>query len=74
MEDALKDLMQRLGNEINRSLSESKESGATIDEIKQAGYKVSLTLEASISFEREDASKDGVVSKSRSKIDLPSEG
>jgi hypothetical protein len=51
VEDSVKGLMERLGNAINQSVSESKEVVATLEEIKQAGYKISLTMEATIHFE-----------------------
>ena len=56
MEDSVKGLTERLGNAINQLLSESKEIAATLKEIKQTGYKVSLTVEVTI---REDKGTQG---------------
>jgi hypothetical protein len=48
VEDALKELMQRLGNAVNKSLSDSEEIAAAIEEIKEAGYEVKLRMEVTV--------------------------
>lgn len=57
MEDHLKELMQRLGNAINDSLSESDPIAEAIGEIKKEGYDVFLVLEATIGLNRNDTSE-----------------
>ena len=54
MDEALKNLMQDLGNAINDSLSESDRIAEAIGEIKRAGYDVFLVLEATIGFNKRD--------------------
>src|SRR6201984_3354820 len=54
VEERLKELMQKLGNAINDSLSESDRIAEAIGEIKRAGYDVFLVLEATIGFNRRD--------------------
>ena len=56
MEERLKSLMQDLGNAINESLSDSERIAEAIGEIKRAGYDVFLVLEATIGFNKRDAS------------------
>lgn len=58
MEDSLKSLMQDLGNAINESLSDSERIAEAIGEIKSAGYDVFLVLEATIGFNKRDASDE----------------
>jgi hypothetical protein len=53
VEDSVKGRLERLGNAIKQSVSESKEVAATLEEIKQAGYKISLIIEATIHFQDE---------------------
>ena len=48
--------MQDLGNAINESLSDSERIAEAIGEIKRAGYDVFLVLEATIGFNKRDAS------------------
>ena len=52
MDDRLKQLMQRLGNAINESLSDSEGIAEVIGEIKHSGYDVFLVLEATIGFNK----------------------
>lgn len=54
MDEALKNLMQDLGNAINDSLSESDRIAEAIGEIRRAGYDVFLVLEATIGFNKRD--------------------
>jgi hypothetical protein len=54
VDEALKNLMQDLGNAINDSLSESDRIAEAIGEIKRAGYDVFLVLEATIGFNKRD--------------------
>jgi hypothetical protein len=56
VEERLKSLMQDLGNAINESLSDSERIAEAIGEIKRAGYDVFLVLEATIGFNKRDAS------------------
>ncbi len=51
--------MQDLGNAINESLSDSERIAEAIGEIKSAGYDVFLVLEATIGFNKREASDDG---------------
>jgi hypothetical protein len=69
VEDSLKGLIERLGNAINQSVSESKEVAATLEEIKQAGHKISLTIEATIRCQDEGNGE----AVSTSPLELPSE-
>jgi len=50
--------MQELGNAINDSLSESDRIAEAIGEIKRAGYDVFLVSEATIGFNRREASAE----------------
>lgn len=54
MDEALKNLMQDLGNAINESLSDSERIAEAIGEIKSAGYDVFLVLEATIGFNKRE--------------------
>ena len=54
MDEALKNLMQDLGNAINDSLSESDRIAEALGEIRRAGYDVFLVLEATIGFNKRD--------------------
>jgi hypothetical protein len=54
VDEALKNLMQDLGNAINDSLSESDRIADAIGEIRRAGYDVFLVLEATIGFNKRD--------------------
>jgi uncharacterized protein (UPF0335 family) len=56
-DDRLKKLMQELGNAINGSLSDSDRITAVIAEMKRAGYDVSVTMEATIGFNKRDEAK-----------------
>jgi hypothetical protein len=58
LEDRLKELMQELGNAINESLSDSERIASAIGEIKRAGYDVFLVLEATIGFNKREASAE----------------
>lgn len=55
MDERLQELMQRLGNAINESLSDSEGIADVIGEIKRAGYDVFLVLEATIGFNKKPA-------------------
>ena len=52
MEQRLKELIKRLGQAIDESLSDSKAIADVIGEIKREGYDVLLVLEATIGFNR----------------------
>ena len=52
MEHRLKELIKRLGQAIDESLSDSKAIADVIGEIKREGYDVLLVLEATIGFNR----------------------
>ena len=58
MEQRLKDLIKRLGNAIDESLSESDAIEEVIGEIKKEGYDVLLVLEATIGFNRRPADSE----------------
>jgi hypothetical protein len=58
MSDAeIKRLMKGLGESINETLSESPKINECIQKIRDAGYEVSLVIEAKIGFNRKG--KDG---------------
>jgi hypothetical protein len=59
MNEELKRLMQKLGDAINESLSDSDCIAAAIGEIKRAGYDVFLVLEAMIGFKKRDNGSEG---------------
>lgn len=50
MDNRLKELLQQLGNNINKSLTESEEICNNIASIRNAGYDVFLVVEATIGF------------------------
>jgi len=52
MDDQLKQLIQKLGEAINDSLSDSERISEMLGEIKRAGYDVFLVLEATIGFHK----------------------
>jgi uncharacterized protein (UPF0335 family) len=58
LDDRLKQLMKRLGEAINESLSESEHIGDAIAKIKAHGYDVFLVLEATIGFSKREADED----------------
>lgn len=55
MEQRLKDLIKQLGTAIDKSLSQSHAIEEVIGEIKKEGYDVLLVLEATIGFNRRQA-------------------
>ena len=59
MDDHLKQLMQKLGNAINESLSESESMAEVIAEIRQSGYDVYLVLEATIGLNKRKSEGTG---------------
>lgn len=68
-EEELKDLRRKLESAINESLTESSRINITIQDIREAGYEVSLIIEATIGFNRPElAQEEGAVrGKSASK-------
>ena len=54
LDDRLKELIQRLGNVINESLSESESLAEVIGEIRETGYDVFLVIEATIGFNKRE--------------------
>jgi hypothetical protein len=56
-EEELKDLRRRLETAINESLTESSKINITIQDIREAGYEVFLIVEATIGFNRNEATE-----------------
>lgn len=48
-EQRLKGLMEQLGDAVHRTLSDSSTMADVLDDIKQAGYSVSLSVDATFS-------------------------
>ena len=62
MNQQVKDLIQKLGEAIHESVSESEQIAGVVREIREQGFDVLLMLEATIGLnevEDEPASKDG---------------
>jgi hypothetical protein len=51
----MKKKIQELGNAINETLANSSEIAEAIDRIKSEGYDVFLVLEATVGFNKQDA-------------------
>ena len=49
-ETDIKDLMRRLGESINETLSESPKICERVQEIRDAGYEIFLVIEAKVGF------------------------
>ncbi len=73
MDDPLKELMQKLGNTINQSLSESESMAKVIAEIRQSGYDVYLVLQATIGLNKRKSEGSGTKLDSRTPSGPPSE-
>ncbi len=58
MNDRLKELMLELGYAINESIDDSGRISKVVSDIKDAGYEVSLRLEATIAFHKRDEAED----------------
>ena len=56
MDPQLKQLMKELGDAINLSLSDSKRIAKVVSRIKEAGYDIFLTLEATIGVSKKSES------------------
>jgi len=52
----MKKKIQELGNAINETLANSSEIAEAIDRIKSEGYDVFLVLEATVGFNKQEAS------------------
>ena len=50
MEKELKDLVEQLGSAIDESIAESGRIGEIVHEMEQAGYDLTLVLEATMRF------------------------
>jgi hypothetical protein len=59
-EAEIKRLMKHLGESINETLAESPKINERIQEIRDAGYEVFLSIEAKIGFSRKDL-EDGKI-------------
>lgn len=52
MDDKLKELMLKLGDEINAAISDSEGIDEVIGEIKATGYDIFLVLEVTVGFNK----------------------
>jgi hypothetical protein len=50
LEKELKDLVEQLGSAIDETIAESGRIGAIVQEMEQAGYDLTLVLEATMRF------------------------
>ena len=71
MDDPLKELMQKFGNAINESLSESESMAEVIAEIRQSGYD--LVLQATIGLNKRKSEGSGAELDSGTPSGPPSE-
>ena len=60
MDPQLKQLMKELGDAINESLSDSKQISKVVSRIKEAGYDIFLTLEATVGVSKKSGTTDKV--------------
>lgn len=58
MDDQLRRFMEKLGNAINDSISESDAIVEAIGEIRKAGYDVFLVIEGTIGFSKREKSEE----------------
>ncbi len=59
MNQQVKDLIQKLGEAIHESVSDSDQIGAVVREIREQGFDVMLMLEATIGLNEVDQEEDG---------------
>ena len=71
MPDAeIKRLMKTLGDTINEALTDSPQINEAIQDIRDAGYEVYLTIEAKVGFNRKGKGNSDTISAS-AKPDMP---
>ena len=62
MDPQLKQLMKELGDAINESLSDSELISEVVSRIKEAGYDIALTLEATIRISKQGGTTENATS------------
>jgi len=71
MEKQLQDLVDQLGSAIDDAIAESDRIGAIVHEMEQAGYDLTLVLEATMRLSPKDAAVDGEWAESRFDSPMP---
>ena len=59
MNQQVKDLIQKLGEAIHESVSESDQISGVVREIREQGFDVLLMLEATIGFNKREDAEEG---------------
>lgn len=71
MNQQVKNLIQKLGEAIHESVSESEQIAGVVRDIREQGFDVLLMLEATIGLNEVDAEAEGEESKAEQPADGP---
>ena len=71
MNQQVKDLIQKLGEAIHESVSESEQIADVVREIREQGFDVLLMLEATIGLNQVDKSKDDDTESTEEAVEGP---